>query len=112
MALQQIPLDNSPNQTFSIALNVDGNNLTLQLAIRFNTMAGYWVMSVSDANGNLLLACIPLLTGVWPAANLLSQFGYLKIGSAYVVSYGATIDYPDSTTLGSQFQLWWGDTAA
>lgn len=109
--MQQIPLDNSPNQTFSITLNVDGNNLTLQLAIKFLAMAGYWVMSISDANGNLLLACVPLLTGVWPAANLLSQFGYLKIGSAYVVSYGATIDYPDSTTLGSQFELWWGDTA-
>lgn len=109
--MQQIPLDNSPNQTFSITLNVDGNNLTLQLAIKFLAMTGYWVMAISDAQGNLLLACVPLLTGVWPAANLLSQFGYLKIGSAFIISSAATIDYPDSTTLGSQFELWWGDTA-
>lgn len=108
--MQIVPLDNSPNQTFKVTLSVDGNNLTLQLAISFNSMAGYWQMSISDASGNLLLSSIPMLTGVWPAANLLGQYGYLKIGSAYLISSGAGIDYPDSTTLGSAFTLVWGDT--
>ncbi|HEY3987937.1 MAG TPA: hypothetical protein VGM02_01480 [Acidobacteriaceae bacterium] len=112
MSLQQIPLDNSPHQTFTVSLNVDGNNLTLQLAINFNVMSGYWVLGISDAQGNLLLSSIPLLCGVWPAANLLAQYRYLKIGSAYVINQGSTLDSPDSTTLGSQFELWWGDTAA
>lgn len=110
--MQIIPLDNNPNQKFTITLSVDGNNLTLHLAISFSAMAGYWVMSISDAHGNLLLSSIPLLTGQWPAANLLSQYAYLKIGSAYLVSSnGAGVDYPDSTTLGSAFKLVWSDTA-
>jgi hypothetical protein len=109
--MQRVPLDNSPNQTFRVTLNVDGKSLTLNLSIRFNSMAGYWVMTIWDASGNMLLDSIPLLTGEWPAANLLAQYGYLKIGSAFVISNGAPIDYPDSTTLGNQFELWWGDTA-
>ena len=109
--MQIIPLDNSPNQKFTTTLNVDGNNLTLQLAISFSAMAGYWMMSILDAQGILLLSSIPLLTGQWPAANLLSQYAYLKIGSAYLVSNGAGVDYPDSTTLGSAFKLVWSDTA-
>jgi hypothetical protein len=111
MSLQLIPLDTSPNQNFKVTLAVDGNSLTLQLTIRFNSMAGYWVMTIQDASGNLLLDSIPMLTGEFPAANILGQFGYLRIGSAYIISNGAAIDYPDATTLGTDFLLIWGDTA-
>jgi hypothetical protein len=109
---QIIPLDNSPNQQFTATLNVDGSPLTLQFKIYYNEMAGYWMMDIADANGNPLLASRPLITGSWPAANLLQQFAYLKIGSAYIINAsGSAMDYPDKTNLGTDFVLLWDDTA-
>lgn len=110
---QIIPLDNSPQQSFSVALNVDGAVLRLQLEITFSEMAQYWVMRISDAKGNLLLDSLPLITGNWPAANILSQYGYLKIGSCFVINVGQVPDdYPNGSELGNSFKLLWDDTAA
>jgi hypothetical protein len=138
MPLQVIPLTNSPNQSFTVQLQVDGNPLSLNLTIGFNEMAGYWILSISDINNNLLIDSVPMITGSYPAANLLAQQRYLAIGSWYVINvsnliaeagsgvgygqggYGAGvyggqlglggIDYPNSTNLGTDFQLWVGDT--
>ena len=75
-------------------------------------MAGYWVMSIYDSNGVLLLDSIPLITGWYPAANLLSQYGYLEIGSAYVINNGiSSSDYPGKNDLGTNFSVLWDDTA-
>lgn len=111
MPAQVIPLDNSPQQTLQVALNVDGGIVRLQLEIYFAEMAAYWLMNISDANGNLLVASIPLITGSWPAANLLAQFGYLRIGSAYIINAGQVADdYPNASLLGNSFVLLWDDT--
>ena len=109
---QIIPLTSSPNQRFTVNLQVDGSALTLQLAISWSEMAGYWVMSIFDASGNLQVDSLPLVTGWYPAANLLAQFGYLKIGSAYILNEGSSIaDYPTRNDLGSSWVLLWGNTA-
>jgi hypothetical protein len=138
MPLQMIPLNNSPNQSFTVQLSVDGLPLTLNLSIRFNSMAGYWLLTISDASNKLLIDSVPMITGSYPAANLLKQQKYLKIGSWYIINvsnllveggsgigygegfygggpYGGGagmegIDYPNQTNLGSDFQLWVGDT--
>jgi hypothetical protein len=120
MSLQLITLTTSPNQQLTASLTVDGNPLTLNLAINYDEMAGYWVMAISDSNQNLLMASVPMLCGSYPAANLLKQQRYLAIGSAYIVNVSnlaptnvdaaGGLDYPDSTNLGTDFQLWWGDT--
>lgn len=108
---QIVPLTTSPNQTVTAQLQVDGKSLTLNLALRFSEMAGYWILAIMDSFGNLLLDSIPLITGVYPSANLLAQYQYLAIGSAYIISMGtSSSDYPGSTDLGSGFQLLWGDT--
>jgi hypothetical protein len=86
MSLQVIPLSIAPNQNLTAALVVDGIALSLNLSIGYNSMAGYWMMRIADANNNLLLDSVPMVTGSWPAANLLEQFRYLNIGSAYVVN--------------------------
>jgi hypothetical protein len=110
---QIIPLTNAPNQQLSVALNVDGAVLRLNLAITFSEMAQYWLMSISDAQNNLLLSGIPLITGAWPAANLLAQQAYMKIGSCYVINLGmVSDDYPTETELGTGFLLLWDDTAS
>jgi len=103
---QIIPLSNAPNQTLSVALNVDGAVLRLNLFITYSEMAQYWLMSIFDSRNNLILSSIPLITGSWPAANLLQQQGYLKINLGQVQD-----DYPTASELGSGFLLLWGDTA-
>ena len=113
MADQIIPLDSSPNQSFTVSLAVDNQTLTLQLTIAYRELLGYWVMKIANAAGTVLLECVPLLCGVYPAANLLGQFGYLGIGSAYIINASGTAqDHPDATNLGTDFQLLWSDTAA
>ena len=109
---QVIPLTNAPQQTLSVALKVDGGVLRLRLFIYFSEMAQYWLMDIADGNGNPLLASMPLVTGDWPSANLLAQYGYLRIGSAYIINLGQVPnDYPDATELGTGFSLLWDDTA-
>lgn len=108
---QIIPLKSSPQQTFAVNLQVDGAPLTLNLAINWSEMAGYWVMSIFDAAGDLLLDSIPMVTGWYPAANILAQFAYLQIGSAYLLNLGtSTSDYPGNNDLGDNFALLWDDT--
>ena len=106
-----IPLTTAPNQTFTAVLNVNNAILRLNLTIRYNEMATYWVMTIADQNNNVLLDSIPLLTGTWPAANILQQYQYLNIGSAYVINAGSQTlyDYPNITDLGTDFVLVWSD---
>lgn len=113
MSNQIIPLTSSPQQSFSVQLIIDGTALTLNLEINWSEMAGYWVMSIFDHTGVLLLDSIPLITGWYPAANLLSQFQYLEIGSAYILNEGnSSSDYPGRNDLGTAFNLLWSDTPA
>ena len=103
----RIPLSCAPNQNMRCNIPVDGGNLQLSFQVRYNTIAGYWVLSISDKDDNMLLDSIPLVT----AENILEQYSYLRLGSAYVCNLGnQDLDYPDDTTLGSDFIFAWGDT--
>jgi hypothetical protein len=112
MSFMIIPLTSDPNQTLTTTIPVDGRNLKLKLRVRFNTAANYWVMTIYDAASNtILLDDVPLLTGGYPAADLLGQYRYLGLGSAIIVNVGdSSMDSPDSTNLGTDFLLAWGDT--
>jgi hypothetical protein len=108
MAYQQIPLDNSPNQSIDITLEVDDVNINLSLFIYYNAVAGYWVMDIQKDGVDVLVG-VPFVTGL----NLLEQYAYLGIGSTYLVKAGETdLDYPDDSdgSLGTDFVLVWGDT--
>lgn len=72
MSSQIVRLNVAQNQTFTVQLTVNGASLTLLLTLTYYTMAGYWSLSISDAVGNLLIASVPLVTGWYPAANLLA----------------------------------------
>lgn len=110
--LQQIPLTNSPNQTISQILSVDGQSLNLNFGFHYNEVAAYWAMSVKDQNNNLLVDSVPLVTGNDPACNILRQYSFLQIGSCFVINRtGSELpDYPDDSNLGTGFQVLWGDT--
>lgn len=111
MGMQVIPLTTAPNQEFSALLTIDGNPLTLNLRVAFSEMCQYWTLTISDASNNLIIDSVPMITGGYPAANLLQQQRYLAIGSWYIVNVSNIAqDYPDNTNLGTDFQLWVGDT--
>ena len=108
---QIIPLQ-SVNQSLEVDLNIDGGVVTLGLEFRYNRIAGYWTMQISNpTSGKVLVDSIPLVRGNIGAANLLGQYAYLNIGSAYLLkNREAQGDYPDETNLGTDFQLLWRDT--
>lgn len=112
MAYQKIPLTTAPNQKFTCTLAVDGQNKTLSFFVAWNSVTGYWVMDITDeATGTILLSAIPLIPGDPPAANILEQYSYLGIGSAYVVNTGSTTaESPSESNLGTDWILIWGDT--
>lgn len=108
---QVIPLTSDPNQSLKVTLNIDDGLVSLGLFFRYNEIANYWTMAVSDSAGNLLVDSIPILCSDFPAANLLEQFAYLEIGSVYVINVsGTSASSPQSKDLGTDFPLVWGDT--
>lgn len=113
---QIIPVDSSPNQEFQTTLNVDGSNITLRFKFRYNDIAEYWVMTIIDASTDeIVLDSIPLVTFNDPddatlAENILSQYSYLGIGSAYFPNIGNVSDNPSGADLGINFRLVWDDT--
>lgn len=108
---QIVPLTQNPNQSFAVQLVVDEKPLTLNLLVSFLVMSGWWQLQVSNAQNVVLVASVPLITGWYPAANMLAQYGYLQIGSAYLLNTGnSPDDYPGANDL-INFSLLWGDTA-
>jgi len=103
-----VPLTTSPNQTFTCTIPIDGKSIVFSIFLRYNTQALYWVMQLSDNNQNIIIDSIPLLCGL----NLLGQYGYLRIGSAYIYKADTTLagDAPDDSNLGTNFLLCWSDT--
>ena len=110
--LQQIPLTPDPNQSFSSSLTVDGKNIDLDFRLRWNGQAGYWAMTlINPQTGDYLVDSIPLYAGVQPVVNLLQPYGYLGIGSCYIVNISnLPSEYPTDTNLGTDFIMLWGDT--
>jgi hypothetical protein len=109
MSAQIVPLTTANNQTFSVQLTINGQPLTLNLGVTYDAMAGWWQMSIADVNGTSLVASVPLITGKYPAANLLAQYGYLAIGDAYLLNTSdSSFDYPGQSNL-DQFTLLWTD---
>lgn len=111
MSAQIVPLQNANNQKFSVQLTLNNKALTLGLQLNYSEMAGYWMFSIYNSVGTLLLSNLPLITGWWPAANILAQYEYLKIGEVFLLNTGnAVSDYPVQSNL-SSFSLLWDDNS-
>ena len=112
MGWHTIPLDTTPDQQFSVTVDVGGKNVPLILHFRYNTEGDFWHMDVTDARSQkMLISNLPIVTGQYPAADLLRQHQYLGIGSALVVKNTETTeaDTPGLFDLGTDFLLLWGD---
>lgn len=111
MANQIVQLSSQTTQQMTVQLDVDNAALTLNLVVYWSVMSGYWLLDVYSAVGTQLLSGVPMITGTYPAANILSQYVYLAIGSAYILNQSTgQVDYPGSDALGTSFVLLWGDT--
>ena len=107
MSQQIVPLDSNPNQTWQTTVSINGGPVSFSVTLNYNEVQGCWQMSLYDANGNLLLSSMPLVTGT----NLLGQFQYLASGSIYILNASnvSEPDFPNSFDLGSDFVLAWSD---
>lgn len=112
MATKIVPIVAGANQSFNCTLPIDNKNITLGFVFTWNGIGGYWFMSVANVKTKeLLLDAVPLVTGDFPAADLLGQYTHLGIGSAAVVPVSSTAaGIPNATNLGSDFVLVWSDT--
>ena len=109
MADQLVPVSSAPNQQVTVILNINNQQVTLNLLVYWS-IQGFWLMNIADRFNNPLLSSVPLVTGVWPGGNLLGPYGYLGIGSAFIIQQnGAVGDFPNVTNLGSQVSLLWSD---
>ena len=110
MAYATIPLTCQPysTQTFKVTLDGGSRNANIKLGLRYHDLVGTWTASVTDnSTGELLIDMLPLVCGV----NLLGQYRHLEIGEAYVMPVQDTTEMgPDNKTLGTLFQLVWGDS--
>lgn len=95
MAIQEIPLT-ADNQQFSI--NIAG--ATWCVGINWRDL--YWIMDLQNDRGEPVISGIPLVTG----ADLLAQYGYMRLGfKLVVVCDDSTQDYPTKTDLGGRSHL-------
>lgn len=118
MAQVVIPIVQGMNQTVTCTLPVNGGNVTLTFTFTYNAESGYWFMAIRDSQNRVLIDALPLICGA-PVYDILGQYQYLNIGSAYVVPTSAGLpDIPDFTNLGNpatgpatapSFQLVWTD---
>ena len=103
-----VPITSNPSQTFTSTIPIDGGSIKFNFFLKFNTESSCWVLDIKDSSNNGIVTGINLVTG----ANLLEQYSYLKIGSAYLakIDNSLTDDLPTEYNLGTSFLLIWSDT--
>lgn len=100
MPVFEIPTGPSQRR-FSIPLGDKTYNLRLDYA---DAPEGGWLLDIADAQNNLIVCGIPLVTG----ADLLAQYAYLGIGGKlFVTTDGDLGAVPTYSNLGVSSHLWW-----
>lgn len=93
----ELPLTPAP-QRFSIFLGTAQWNITL----RWNHMISHWTLDFYDFNNVLVLAGLPITTGV----DLLKQYQHLGFsGSLFAQTEGDSLEPPNFTNLGKTSHL-------
>ena len=109
---QIIGVSSSPNQVLAADLNINGSSISVLLSVGYNRISNFWAMDIATPFGIPIVSSVPLLTGSWPAANILMPFQYLNIGSAFILNVsGGRTDRPLSTNFGTSFFLLLGNNS-
>lgn len=109
-----VPTSPAPDNTMSVLLDIDGDKKTYILRFRYNLIGEYWWMDIRDGTTNQMIASgIPLVTGDFPAANLLEQLHYKNIGKVVIVALtqNPPTEIPNVSNLGIEFAMVWGDNS-
>jgi hypothetical protein len=94
----EIPLINQ-SQTFKVVLM----GVSYQMTVHWCSASNSWMLDVADANGNLIIGSIPLVTG----ADLLAPYVYMNFGGTLTCSTDNNADaIPTYANLGSQSHLY------
>lgn len=107
MPAQILPLTSQPNQILLATLAINGGTTTIGIRQYWNRIGGFWVMDIYNSNGLPLVSSVPLLTGDWPAANVMAPYEWLNIGAWFIINQGngEQADWPNSSNLGINFLL-------
>lgn len=109
--MYKIPLTNSPNQTFSCTVPVNGENKDFTFRLSYNSQAEYWSMTVEDSlTHELLFSQLPMLFSFFEYANMITQLSYKQIGSIYICPIQETgTSRPNDLDIGQKYVLIWSD---
>ena len=103
--MQQIPLDNSPNQNFDVTLDIDGKNVDFNLFFSWNDFGKYWTLDIRDKSKTPLVTNLPLVIN----EDLLIDLDYLKIGKPILARISTDYEErPDINTIGTNYVFVWG----
>lgn len=111
-----LPMTANYDQKFSCVMAIDGgNNIRLTFRFRFNHKANYWFMTIWDTRTDtILLDSIPLFEGIGASSDILFQYAYMEIGSAFVQKVGPPDlvgkDGPGPGDFPSNYEVIWSDT--
>lgn len=101
--MKLIPLDNLPNHSFDITLEINGENQTFNLFTSYNE-GNYWTIQFRDKLKNPITDSIPLLSG----ENLFRGLEYLEIGELYLLRKSdVDEEIPDVETINTDYVLVW-----
>lgn len=107
--LSKLPLNTSPNRSFTCSLPLEEGNKTLKFFMHWNFIGEYWAIDIKDEEDKDIITGLPLCDIQPPYANLLRQYMYLQIGSLYL----ANMDNKDlalsKDEMGEGFIGIWGD---
>lgn len=103
--MQIIPLRQINNHKFSVALEINGEYKTLYIRQLFNSVVGNWTLDISDEKQDLITG-LPLIPN---AGNILEQYNYMQIGSAWLIPIGSNTDFPLWDDIEKDWLLIWGD---
>lgn len=109
MGLIQIPVSNSFNQSFTLALPLSElQTLSLSFFISWNNIANYWQVDISNPDGTRYVSALPLVLRTGVTANMLDFVEYLNIGKMYLLPLNnSTSQGPGLTDWGTNFILIW-----
>lgn len=73
--------------------------MDVKMKMKWCPAAACWIADLTDVNGNAIVLGVPLVTG----ADLLEQFGYLRLGGQLIVQTDNDLDaVPSFTSLGKE----------